>query len=97
MSTRQIGRIVFSGLVLGVFLVTTSVMGLNSKEKLDLLEARFLKGEVSEKVYLELREKCHGGDVATVAQLVKAEVRNLMQNSDFELDEDKNQIPDGWF
>jgi len=91
------GRTIVLSLFCCIFLVSSVVADLSNNQKLDLLEERFLKGEVSEKIYLELREKYVVEKPPTVNKTARAKDGNFIQNADFQLDKDKNQIPDGWF
>jgi len=85
-----VGKKGFKVLTVGLILlgIASFAFALTNEEKLNLLEEKFLKGEVSEKIYLELREK-YGG-VTKAAPAVKeakpvTEVKgNLIKNFSFE-------------
>jgi len=87
-----LGFVVMVGASLGV------AYALTTEEKLNLLEEKFLKGEVSEKVYLELREKYRGGEKpAEVAPQKAKEAVNLVKNEGFEkVDPNNPAKPEDW-
>ena len=88
--------------MLGVFVVSGQVLALTDAERLQLLEDRFLKGEISEKAYYELKAKYEGGKKETKKGTgestlpVKEIPGNVIKNASFEIDSDENGIPDGW-
>jgi len=85
---RRMGLFLVMSMVLGVFLIQVSVVyALTDAEIMRHLDERFAKGEISEKVYLELKAKYSGSKTEQVegkpAELVKVP-GNLVKNGGFE-------------
>jgi len=92
----KIGLIVAAVFFLGQ---TVLVYGLTDAEMLRLLDERFANGEISEKVYLQLKAKYSkvGAKEAQPTPTPVKEVQgNLLKNAGFELDADDDGMPDNW-
>jgi len=85
--------------VVAVFFLSQAVLvyGLADEEMLRMLAERLAKGEISEKIYLELKAqygKAGAKEAKPVA--VKEVPGNLLKNASFELDADDDGMPDDW-
>ena len=81
------------GVVLLLLSITSFVFALTNQEKLNLLEERFLKGDISEKAYYELKKKYEGRKPEVSVPISTA---NLLKNPSFEEDSNNDGIPDNW-
>ena len=92
----KVGLVVIAVFFLGQ---TVSVYALSNEEIIRSLDERFAKGEISEKVYLELKAqygKVGEKEAKPTPTPVKEEPGNLLKNGSFELDADDDGMPDDW-
>jgi len=75
--------------------IISFAFALTKEEKLNLLEERLLKEEISEKTYLELKKKYEEGKTE-VSVPASASGNNLLTNPGFEETTKKPDLPDGW-
>ena len=60
MHVKKVCEIGIIALILSALTFTPNVFALTNKEKLELLEEKYLKGEIPTELYMELREKYTG-------------------------------------
>ena len=101
MKRKNIRKLIVVGVVLLGF--SSSVFALTNEEMLKLLDEKFLKGEISESIYLKLQKKYGGGEKeekSPAKPQVKAKpstIENLMPNGGFEEgDPQMSPRPTGW-
>ena len=89
--------------VCSLLLMSTIALGLTDEERLQLLQDRFLKGEISEKAYYEIKAQLEKKLGKTTTEAKPSEVTpiqvvasNLLKNGSFEEDKDGDGMPDGW-
>jgi len=97
MKMKKILKLTVVILILGS--LYTGAYALTDQEKLDMLQEKFLKGEISEATYLRLekqfKSKLAGGPEAKTSAQAAAS-GNLVINGDFEGGADSQGIPKGW-
>ena len=96
---RKTNLLLLVGIVVGVFLTqVTAIYALTDAEIVRHLDERFAKGEISEKVYLELKAKYSGGktEQAGTKPVESTEISgNLVKNGGFE-EGPLDGFPEGW-
>ena len=90
----KVGLIVAAVFFLGQ---TVLVYGLTDKEMLRLSDESFAKGEISEKVYNQLKAKYSKvGEKEAKPVAVEEVPGNVFKNASFEIDTDDDGMPDDW-
>lgn len=90
MAGKSIRKLVLLLVFIGI---ASCAFALTNQDKLNLLEEKFLKGDISEKTYLDLKKKYEGGKTEVV---VPSSEGNLVKNPGFEETTMKPDIPDNW-
>jgi len=88
------GKVVVVVLILLSF--SSPALALTNQEKLELLEEKFLKGEISEANYDRLRKKYESAIGATPQPATKPASTSAVLSEDFEAGVSREGIPKGW-
>ena len=90
----RIGKVIITVLVLLSF--SSLGLALTNQEKLELLEEKFLKGEISETNYDRLRKKYEGADTTTPEVTSALPSTSAILSEGFEGGVSREGIPKGW-
>ena len=100
---KRIRIYLMATLACSLLIMSTIALALTNEERLQLLQDRFLKGEISEKAYYEIKAQLEKKLGKTGVESKPSEVKpsqavegNLIKNGNFEEDKDGDGIPDNW-
>jgi len=87
----RIALILISVAMMSGWLISSEVMALTNEERIQMLDDKFIRGEISEKTYLELKKK-YGGETTEGSKEKQAETKeakpvvteNIVKNCSFE-------------
>ena len=100
---KRISRYPMAVLACSLLLISTVALALTDEERLRLLQDRFIKSEISEKAYYELKADLEKRLSKSPEQHQVIEVKpvqvirgNLVKNGSFEEDANGDFVPDSW-